>query len=83
MAISRYEVLLLQKGKTQKQIAEEMGSHQSHISDWLNGHKIPNSASLFKLAKALDLTPEELLLHLKNIRNKSEEESLNTLTIGG
>lgn len=83
MAISRYEVLLLQKGKTQKQIAQEMGSHQSHISDWLNGNKTPNSPTLFKLAKALDVEPEVLLYQLKCIREKAEFEEKNSLNMGG
>jgi transcriptional regulator with XRE-family HTH domain len=78
MAISRYQVMLLQNGRTQKDIAEEIGSHQSHVSDWLNGRKIPNSSSLHKLAKALGVTPEHLINELDVIRNnystKSTEE---------
>lgn len=83
LAISSYEVMLLQKGKTQKKIAEEIGSHQSHVSDWLNGRKIPNSSSLFKLAKALEVSPNELIKQLDNIRNKQNQEEENTVTFGG
>lgn len=78
MAISRYQVMLLQNGRTQKDIAEEIGSHQSHVSDWLNGRKVPNSSSLHKLANALGVTPEHLINELDIIRNnystKSTEE---------
>jgi transcriptional regulator with XRE-family HTH domain len=83
MAISSYEVMLLQKGKTQKKIAEEIGSHQSHVSDWLNGRKIPNSSSLFKLAKALEVSPNELIKHLDIIRNKQNTEATNNVNFGG
>ncbi len=78
MAISRYQVMLLQNGRTQKDIAEEIGSHQSHVSDWLNGRKVPNSSSLHKLAKALGVTPEHLINELdvirKNYSTKSTED---------
>jgi len=83
MAISSYEVMLLQKGKTQKKIAEEIGSHQSHVSDWLNGRKIPNSSSLFKLAKALEVSPNELIKHLDIIRSKQNTEATNNINFGG
>ena len=83
MAISSYEVMLLQKGKTQKKIAEEIGSHQSHLSDWLNGRKIPNSSSLFKLAKALEVSPNELIKHLDIIRSKQNTEATNNVNFGG
>ena len=81
MAISSYEVMLLQKGKTQKEIAEEIGSHQSHVSDWLNGRKIPNSSSLHKLAKALEVSPYELIKELENIRSKQNQETQMKNTI--
>jgi transcriptional regulator with XRE-family HTH domain len=86
MAISSYEVMLLQKGKTQKEIAEEIGSHQSHVSDWLNGRKSPNSSSLHKLAKALEVSPYELIKELENIRSKQNQSTqlknnLDNLTI--
>jgi transcriptional regulator with XRE-family HTH domain len=83
MAISSYDVMLLQKGKTQKKIAEEIGSHQSHVSDWLNGRKIPNSSSLFKLAKALEVSPNELIKHLDIIRSKQNTEATNNVNFGG
>lgn len=58
-------VLLLQKGFTQKQLAELCGVHQPKISDWLNGNRIPTSNSLYKLAEVLDEDPDELYDKLK------------------
>lgn len=53
-------VLLLQKGYTQKQLADLCGVHQPKISDWLNGNRIPTSSSLYKLAEVLKEDPDEL-----------------------
>lgn len=75
MAISSFKVMLLQNGRTQKDIANEIGSHQSHVSDWLNARKTPNSSSLYKLAKSLGITPEELINQLKSI--KKEYDTIN------
>lgn len=58
-------VLLLQKGYTQKQLAEHIGVHQPKISTWLNGVRFPNSTSLHKLADFLQEDPQELMEKLK------------------
>lgn len=54
-------VLLLQKGLTQKEIADRMGVHQPKVSEWLRGKRIPNSKSIFKLAQVLNEQPDELM----------------------
>jgi transcriptional regulator with XRE-family HTH domain len=61
----RSYVLLLQKGLSQKTIAERMGVHQPKVSEWLNGVRMPNSVSLFKLANVLNEDPYDLTLKLK------------------
>ena len=60
-------VVLLQKGMTQKQIAQKMGVHQPKVSEWLNGIRLPNSVSLYKLAEVLDEKPEDLLEKLNKV----------------
>lgn len=57
-------VLLLQKGMTQKQIAEKMGVFQPKVSEWLNGVRMPNSSSLHKLADVLNENPFDLATKL-------------------
>ena len=50
----RMAVIVLQKGMTQKEIAEKMGVHQPKVSEWLRGLRFPNSKSLIRLADVLD-----------------------------
>ena len=60
-------VIVLQKGMTQKEIAERVGVHQPKVSEWLRGLRMPNSKFLFKLANVLDEDPQELAMKLKQI----------------
>ena len=43
-------VMLLQNGKSQQEIAVQVGTTQPHVSNWLNGTRFPNSQNLNKLA---------------------------------
>ena len=63
----RMAVIVLQKGMTQKEIAEKVGVHQPKVSEWLRGSRMPNSKFLFKLANVLDEDPAELVTKLKLI----------------
>lgn len=63
----RMAVIVLQKGMTQKEIAEKVGVHQPKVSEWLRGLRMPNSKFLFKLANVLDEDPAELVTKLKLI----------------
>jgi transcriptional regulator with XRE-family HTH domain len=65
----KYAVTLLQKGLTQKQIADEMGTYQSHINAWLNGQRVPSYNNLIKLSKVLNMPPELLSDELEKIAN--------------
>lgn len=60
-------VILLQKGMTQREIAEKMGVHQPKVSEWLNGLRMPNTKSLYKLAEVLEEEPVRLVETLKQI----------------
>ena len=60
-------VIVLQKGMTQKEIAERVGVHQPKVSEWLRGLRMRNSKFLFKLANGLDEDPQELAMKLKQI----------------
>jgi len=65
----KYAVLMLQKGLTQKYIADEMGSYQSHVNAWLNGKRAPSYNKLVKLADILQMTTDELAEELEKISN--------------
>ena len=63
----KHLVLNLQKGLTQKEIADLMGVYQPRVSVWLNGVRMPNSAHLHKLAEVLSEDPEVLTKKLLRI----------------
>ena len=48
-------------GKTQKDVAELLGIHQSNVSDWENNISRPEYENLIKLAKFYDVTINDLL----------------------
>lgn len=48
-------------GKTQKDVAELLGIHQSNVSDWENNISRPEYENLIKLAKIYDVTINDLL----------------------
>ena len=60
-------VMLLQNGKSQQEIAVQVGTTQPHVSNWLNGTRFPNSQNLNKLAYVLNITPQELAVRLSEI----------------
>lgn len=60
-------VMLLQNGKSQQEIAVQVGTTQPHVSNWLNGTRFPNSQNLNKLANVLNITPQELAVKLSEI----------------
>ncbi len=72
MKRKKIEVILLQKGMSQREIAEKMGVHQPKVSDWLNGNRLPNSKSLVRFAEVLGETPENLLIKLRFISELDE-----------
>ena len=72
----RLAVIVLQKGMTQREIAEKVGVHQPKVSEWLRGIRTPNSVSLIKLAKVLNETPEDLAKKLHAISRMEEHSNL-------
>ena len=72
MKCKKRAVILLQKGMSQREIAEKMGVHQPKVSDWLNGNRLPNSKSLVKFAEGLGESPENLLDKLRLISEMDE-----------
>jgi transcriptional regulator with XRE-family HTH domain len=48
-------------GLTQKQLAEMIGTHESHICHWETGNREPELTSVLKLCLALDCELEDLV----------------------
>ena len=63
------DVAIMQKGYTQSEIADLLGTKQSHISDWFRGKKGISEEYLFGLARVLEMDAYDLSRILKGRRD--------------
>jgi transcriptional regulator with XRE-family HTH domain len=63
------DVAIMQKGYTQLEIANLLGTKQSHISDWFRGKKGISEEYLFGLARVLEMDAYDLSRILKGRRD--------------
>lgn len=59
--LNRLKVILAEKKKTNKWLAEQLGKDQTTISKWCTNSSHPDLASLMAIAKVLDIGLEELI----------------------
>ena len=57
----KIEKLIKESGKTQQQIADACGVHQTLVSQWCKGKTNPSVKTLIKLAAVLNVTTDEIL----------------------
>jgi putative transcriptional regulator len=60
-AINRIKVVLVEKNKTSKWLAEKLGVNESTISRWCTNNTQPHIDTLSKIAKLLNIDIKELL----------------------
>lgn len=60
MIKDRLKAIRLEKGLTQKQLAEMIGSSQPSYVQWEKGLRTPKEDTIQRLAKALEVTPDYL-----------------------
>jgi len=70
MRVQNDKVFALLKGRSQTEIAEQMGCHLPHVNFWLNGVRQPRYERLCQLASVLDVPVDELALKLREISNE-------------
>ena len=63
--INRIKVVLAEKRKTNKWLAEAIGKDRTTVSRWCNNHVQPSLEMLDKIAKLLDVNIQELLIRSK------------------
>jgi transcriptional regulator with XRE-family HTH domain len=63
------DVAIMQKGYTQQEIADLLGTKQSHISDWFRGKKGISEEYLFGLSRVLEMDAYDLSRILKGRRD--------------
>lgn len=59
--INRLKVILADKKKTNKWLAEQLGKDQTTISKWCTNSSQPDLASLIKIARLLEVEVTDLL----------------------
>lgn len=60
-ALNRIKVVLAEKGRSNKWLAEELGKGQATISKWCTNTAQPNLENLIEIAKCLEVDVNELI----------------------
>ncbi|AJW63099.1 helix-turn-helix protein [Elizabethkingia miricola] len=61
MKINRLKIILAEKSKTNKWLAEQLGKSEVTISRWVTNEIQPSMETLLEIAKLLDIDIKELL----------------------
>jgi transcriptional regulator with XRE-family HTH domain len=65
MELNRLKVVLVERKKTGKWLAETLGKNESSVSRWCSNVSQPSLEMLFAIAKALNVDVRELLVSTK------------------
>ena len=63
--INRIKVMLAEKKRTNKWLAEQLGKDPATVSKWCTNTLQPNLETLVAIAKALDVDVKDLLWSIK------------------
>lgn len=70
MHIVNDKVFALLRGRSQSDVAREMGVKLSNVNVWLNGVRVPRYDRLKHLADTLEVPVDELAMKLRDICNE-------------
>lgn len=59
--INRLKIILVEKKKTGKWLAEQLGVNKTTVSKWCTNDNQPNLETLITIAKLLDVKVQDLL----------------------
>jgi transcriptional regulator with XRE-family HTH domain len=65
MELNRLKVVLVEKKRTGKWLAENLGKNEATVSRWCANVSQPSLETLFAIAKALNVDVRELLVRTK------------------
>ena len=60
--INRIKVVLAEKNKSNKWLADQLGKDYSTVSKWSTNNSQPNLETLLQIAKILEVEVQELLM---------------------
>jgi len=63
---NRLKIVLAEKKRTGKWLAEKTGKNEATVSRWCTNESQPSIETLFEIAKALDVNVRELLTETKS-----------------
>lgn len=69
MKINRLKIMLADKGKTNKWLAEQLGKSEVTVSRWVTNEIQPSMETFLEIAKHLDVDVKELINSTKSINN--------------
>ena len=67
MTINRIKIVLVEKQRTSKWLAEQLGKSENTVSRWCSNKVQPSLESLVEIARILDIEIRELLVPTKSI----------------
>lgn len=70
--LNRLKVVLAEKRRTNKWLAEQLGKDPATASKWCTNNAQPNLENLFEIARCLDVDVKELV-RLDALRDKEDE----------
>lgn len=65
-ALNRLKVILVEHGRTNKWLAEELGMNETTISRWCTNEKQPSLETLVEIARKINVDVRDLLQPTKN-----------------
>lgn len=65
MELNRLKVVLVEKKRTGKWLAEKLGKNEATVSRWCANVSQPSLETLFAIAKVLNVDARELLVSIK------------------
>lgn len=65
MELNRLKVVLVERKRTGKWLAEKLGKNEATVSRWCTNESQPSIETLFAIAKALNVDARELIIKTK------------------
>jgi putative transcriptional regulator len=64
-ALNRLKIVLVEKGVTNRQLAQALGKAESTVSQWCTNAKQPSLDTFFRIAQYLEVDIRELIVKTK------------------
>ena len=68
--INRIKVILVEKHKTNKWLAEQLSKDQATISKWCTNSSQPSLETMIEIAKVLDVDVRDLIVPTQTSKNR-------------